>query len=226
MTPERWQRVQELFHGALERAPAERDAYLADGCAGDAGLRAAVARMLAADADASALVGAVPSALVAGPAEDAAAERAGEQVGPYRILRELGHGGMGTVYLAEREDVGKRVALKLVRGDLAAPQHRERLLRERRVLASLEHPHIALLLDAGVTDGGSPFFAMELVEGEPLDRYCDSRRRPVEERLALFAQVCAAVQYAHQHLVVHRDLKPSNIMVDGSGTVKLSLIHI
>ncbi|MGI9182742.1 MAG: protein kinase domain-containing protein, partial [Longimicrobiaceae bacterium] len=221
MTPERWQRVQELFHGALERAPAERDAYLADGCAGDAGLRAAVARMLAADADASALVGAVPSALVAEPAEDAPAERAGEQVGPYRIVRELGHGGMGTVYLAEREDVGKRVALKLVRSELAAPQHRERLLRERRVLARLEHPHIAHLLDAGVTDEGSPYFAMERGEGEPLDRYCDARRLPVEERLALFAQVCAAVQYAHQHLVVHRDLKPSNIMVDGSGTVKL-----
>jgi serine/threonine-protein kinase len=221
MTPERWQRVQELFHGALERAPTERDAYLTDGCAGDAGLRAAVARMLAADADASGLVGAVPSALVAEPAEDAPAERAGEQVGPYRIVRELGHGGMGTVYLAERGDVGKRVALKLVRGELAAPQHRERLLRERRVLARLEHPHIAHLLDAGVTDQGSPYFAMELVEGEPLDRYCDARRLPVEERLALFAQVCAAVQYAHQHLVVHRDLKPSNIMVDGSGTVKL-----
>ncbi|MDQ3606154.1 MAG: tetratricopeptide repeat protein, partial [Gemmatimonadota bacterium] len=142
-------------------------------------------------------------------------------VGPYRIVREIGRGGMGTVYLAEREDVGKRVALKLVRGGLAAPENVGRFVREQRVLARLEHPNITSLLDAGVTEDGTPYFAMELVEGEPLDRHCDTRRLTLPERLALFAQVCAAVQCAHQNLVVHRDLKPSNILVDERGTVKL-----
>jgi serine/threonine-protein kinase len=143
------------------------------------------------------------------------------------VLREIGRGGMGTVYLAERSDVARRVALKLVRDPMAAPERVERFRLERRVLARLDHPHIARLLDAGVAPdagtphGGTPWFAMELVEGAPIDRACDARRLTVAERLALFEQVCEAVQYAHEHLVVHRDLKPSNILVTDDGRVKL-----
>jgi tetratricopeptide (TPR) repeat protein len=146
----------------------------------------------------------------------------GATCGPYAIVRPLGEGGMGRVYLAERADVGLQVALKVVReGRFAAPDRVRRFLRERRVLARLEHPHIARLLDAGVTSAGTPYLAMELVEGEPLTAWCERRRLPLPERLRLFRQVCAAVHYAHGRLVVHRDLKPSNVLVDRDGAVKL-----
>jgi eukaryotic-like serine/threonine-protein kinase len=145
----------------------------------------------------------------------------GQRIGPYGLLRELGRGGMGVVYLAEREDLEKRVALKLVSGGLASPERVERFLFERRLLAQLEHPHIARVLDAGVRPDGTPWFAMEYVKGEPLDTYCDGRQLSVRDRLVLFEQVCEAVSYAHRNLVVHRDLKPSNILVTEAGEVKL-----
>ena len=157
------------------------------------------------------------------PAElDASAS--GTPIGPYRILREIGHGGMGTVYLAERADhqYEKTVALKLLRGWSAANEHLvRRFLEERQILAALDHPDIARLLDGGVTPDGLPWFAMEYVDGVPLDRYCDERRLSIESRLELFCRVCAAVQYAHRNLVVHRDLKPANILVTAEGGVKL-----
>jgi eukaryotic-like serine/threonine-protein kinase len=221
MTPERWQRIQELFGEAIDLPADEREAYLDRACASDAELRARIGRMLVLDEADSPLLDSPPADLVEAVITQTPGTRVGARVGAYRIVSELGRGGMGTVYVAVREDVGMRVALKLVRGDLAAPEHRERLLLERRVLARLDHPNIARLLDVGVTEEGTPYFAMELVEGELLDSYCDSRRLTVVERLALFTQVCAAVQYAHQNLVIHRDLKPSNIMVDRSGSVKL-----
>jgi tetratricopeptide (TPR) repeat protein/predicted Ser/Thr protein kinase len=145
----------------------------------------------------------------------------GHRIGPYRVVREIGRGGMGTVYLAERDDAefDQRVALKLVR-----EAQSERVLRwfryERQILASLEHPNIARLLDGGTADNGIPYLAMEYVEGTPIDEYCIERRLGVEERLSLFRQVCAAVDFAHRRLVVHRDLKPRNILVAG-GTPKL-----
>jgi eukaryotic-like serine/threonine-protein kinase len=145
----------------------------------------------------------------------------GRPIGPYRLLRELGHGGMGTVYLAERSDVGKRVALKVVRGEVAAGDDLQRFLFERRVLARLTHPNIAALLDAGVTDDGVPWFAMEYVDGEPITTYADRLRLTIEQRLRLFEQVCEAVAHAHQRLLVHRDVKPSNILVSAAGEVKL-----
>jgi serine/threonine-protein kinase len=145
-------------------------------------------------------------------------------VGAYRILRELGRGGMGTVYLAERADnqYRKRVALKVLPGWSAANERLvRRFVEERQILAALDHPDIARLFDGGVSSEGLPWFAMEYVEGAPIDRYCDERRLPIEERLELFCRVCAAVQYAHRNLVVHRDLKPANILVTPEGRVKL-----
>jgi len=146
------------------------------------------------------------------------------RVGPYRLERELGRGGMGIVYLAERDDgqFRQRVALKLVRRGLEVDDRLVRRFREeRRILASLEHPHIARLVDGGLTDDGLPWFAMEFVEGEPIDRYCDARQLAIEDRLALFATVCDVVQAAHQQRVVHRDLKPSNVLVTADGQPKL-----
>ncbi|HEY0778504.1 MAG TPA: serine/threonine-protein kinase, partial [Gemmatirosa sp.] len=255
--PERWEAVMALLDAALERPAAERLAYVAAAAGDDAALRAEVESLLAVEPAAAGFLDApvvVPEGATADltghlraalgvacgapPEDDGAPHIAGRRVGPYRLVRELGRGGMGTVYLAERDDVGRRVALKLVRGGLAAPERVARFLVERRVLARLDHPHVARLLDAGVVDGGpddgTPWFAMEVVDGEPLDRYCDARRLRVGARLALVEQVCEAVAYAHRYLVVHRDLKPSNVLVTvgegaaggagagtGAGTVKL-----
>jgi serine/threonine-protein kinase len=147
----------------------------------------------------------------------------GARIGPYRIVGEAGHGGMGTVYLAERhEPFHQRVALKLVRGAAALDDHLvRRFIEERQILASLEHPRIARLLDGGITPDGLPWFALEYIEGDPIDRYVERHRSPIEARIELFLAVCDAVQYAHRHLVVHRDLKPSNILVTADGQVKL-----
>ena len=210
-------RVQQLFDAALELAPGRRAAFLDEACREDPELRRAVGDLLAVldRAHTDELFPALtdtPRGLLA----------FGERIGPYRVLHELGAGGMGVVFLAEREDVEKRVALKLVReGGLASGDRVRRFLQERRVLARLEHPNIAQLLDAGVTEMRLPYFAMEYVAGTPIDRYCDERRLSIPERLGLFRTVCEAVQYAHQNLVVHRDLKPSNILVTADGQVKL-----
>src|SRR5688500_8009059 len=159
--------------------------------------------------------------LLRGPAE----REPGSRVGPYRIVAKLGHGGMAIVYLAERADgeFEQRVALKLVRADpgFSPEDARELLRRERQILASLQHPRIARLLDGGTTDDGALWFAMEAVEGERIDRWCDARHAALPARLGLFLQVCDAVQFAHAHLLVHRDLKPSNILVTRDGEVKL-----
>jgi serine/threonine-protein kinase len=144
------------------------------------------------------------------------------RIGPYRLVRELGHGGMGTVYLAARSDDAYRklVAIKIIRGAEGVDRTR-RFRRERQILAGLEHPNIATLLDGGTTDEGLSYFVMEFVEGEPLDAYCDRHRLSIKERIGLFRVVCSAVQYAHRNLVVHRDLKPGNILVTSEGTPKL-----
>ena len=221
MTPERWRQVQDLFHAAADLPAESRASFLDSAVNGDADLRAAVERMLAADAGTSDLLDAFPAALADDDSDVDTFHPEGTRIGVYRIVRMLGRGGMGAVYLAERDDVGKQVALKLVRGGLADPEHRQRLLIERRVLARLDHPNIAQLLDAGFADDGTPYFAMELVQGDPIDRFADADTLTIPARLDLFAQVCRAVDYAHQHLVVHRDLKPSNILVDAGGHAKL-----
>lgn len=145
-------------------------------------------------------------------------------IGPWRLVSEAGRGGMGTVYLAERADAQfqQRVALKVVRGWLTPDDaHLRRFRDERRILAALDHPNIARLLDGGVTDDGVPWFAMEFVSGLPIDRHCQQHDSPLAERLRLFLAACDAVQYAHQHLVVHRDIKPANLLVTEDGHVKL-----
>jgi eukaryotic-like serine/threonine-protein kinase len=151
------------------------------------------------------------------------ATKEGTRIGPYRILRELGHGGMGAVYLAERDDEHYRqqVAIKLIKPGLGGDVIRRRFRNEMQILADLSHPNIARLLDGGETVDGVPFLVMEYVEGQPIDDFCDEKQLSIEERLQLFSTVCAAVQYAHQHLVIHRDIKPGNILVTGEGLPKL-----
>jgi tetratricopeptide (TPR) repeat protein len=154
---------------------------------------------------------------------DRRSDRSGQRIGVYQLVGEIGRGGMGEVYRARRADAHyeMEVAIKLVRGGYDSDFVLQRFKAERQILASLDHPNIARLLDGGATEDGLPYLVMELVDGEPIDKYCDARELPIPARLRLFRDVCAAVSYAHQHLVVHRDLKPSNILVTTSGSVKL-----
>jgi serine/threonine protein kinase len=147
----------------------------------------------------------------------------GRRIGVYQIELEIGHGGMGEVYRAIRADgqFKKNVAIKMVRGGYDTAAVLERFLHERQILASLDHPNIARLYDGGTTDDGIPYLVMELIDGTPIDLYCEEHNLPINERLKLFTQVCAAVQYAHQRLVIHRDIKPSNILVTPDGIPKL-----
>jgi serine/threonine-protein kinase len=225
ITRERWRTIQPLLDEALAIAPDRRAAWLAERCGGDAELREAVERLAAAYADAQGVLpSGAPDAVEAlvRLAEAEALPHDG-RIGPYRIVGEAGRGGMGVVYLAERADdqYRKRVALKLLRRGMDDPHLVRRFLEERQILATLDHPHIARLLDGGVTGDRLPWFALEYVEGEPIDRYCEARTLSVDDRLRLFLAVCDAVQYAHRNLIVHRDLKPSNVFVTGEGAVKL-----
>ena len=225
MIAERWRRVQDLFHDAVEKPSAERHAWLEAQCGGDRELLAEVLQLIAADEDSGDLLSNA-DALLARLADDVvntniATAAIGRRIGPYTIRQLLGHGGMGAVYLADRSDVGMRCALKLVRGAFAAPHTIKRFLLERRVLARLQHPNIARMLDAGVTDDGTPWFAMELVEGRRIDEYCNEHHLTVAARLQLFERVCDAVAYAHRNLIVHRDLKPANILVTEASAPKL-----
>ncbi len=212
-TPGRWARVQELFLEALERPVAERSAFVEERCGDDPGLLREVTSLLRAHDE-----GPVPLSASARPGS----RRYPERIGSYRIVRPLGEGGMGVVLLAVREAQGftQTVALKLLpafpHADLEA-----RLKAERRILARLEHPGIARLIDGGVTESGQPFLAMEYVKGEDILTWCEGRRLDVDRRIALFLDVCDAVHYAHQQLVIHRDLKPSNILVTSAGRPKL-----
>ena len=222
--PDRWATLQTLLLEALDLEPDARRAFLAEQ---DPDFADELAEFLAAaDAVPEFLDTPAPWAL----GGDADHDLAGVQVGPYRLVRELGRGGQGRVFLARREDIGTEVALKLVRSGLAAPDLVPRFLAERRALGRLEHPHIARLLDAGPAETGpageqAPFFVMEAVDGVPLTDYVRTHRLPLDERLRLFLQVCDAVAYAHRQLVVHRDLKPTNILVsDDGGEARVKLL--
>jgi serine/threonine-protein kinase len=219
---ERWRKLQDVLDGALELSAEEQTAFVERTCAGDPSLRANV----------RALLDAIRSAgdFLEEPASELALEAivspglpSGTRIGPFRILQELGRGGMGVVYVAVRDDghFEQRVALKLVSDSIEPESAARRMREERRILASLNHPEIARLIDGGVTADGHPWFAMELVEGTPIDRYCSNERLTIEKRLELFARVADAVQFAHQNLVVHRDLKPSNILVAKDMSIKL-----
>jgi eukaryotic-like serine/threonine-protein kinase len=224
MTPERWQRVKEVFAGVSELDPAGRRSFLEHACADDGELRAEVVSLLEAHGTAEAVVDrSAVEYLSLGGLEVASEDWRGRRIGAYELLTCLGRGGMGEVWRARRADAEyeKEVAVKLVRVGYASEYVLQRFRAERQILATLEHPNIARLIDGGVAEQGQPYLVMELVDGCPIDEYCESRALPIAERLRLFREVCAAVSYAHQHLVVHRDLKPSNILVTAEGTIKL-----
>jgi serine/threonine-protein kinase len=216
--PERWARVQAIARGAFALRPEERAAYLERECAGDRDLHLQVDALLY-DPEPQPTAGLNLDVV----RREQGSLGPGRHAGPYRLEREVGEGGMGTVYLAVRDDDAyqKRVAVKVLRGGLLGDEVRRRFRRERQILANLDHPNIARLLDGGTIDDGLPYLVMEYVEGEPIVAYADRRRLSVAERLRLFRSVCAAVQYAHQNLTVHRDLKPSNILVGEGGVPKL-----
>ena len=217
MTAERWETVQTLFHEALDRPPTERAAFLAT-ATDDPTVADDVRALLDADASGHPLFeGGVARAagVLDAPAPGP------ETVGPYRVVGVLGEGGMGVVYLAERDDLGSRAAVKVLRDAALSPARRERFRREEQILAGLDHPAIARLLDADVLADGTPYFVMEYVEGVPITHHVRARGLSVAERLALFRDVCGAVAAAHRQAVVHRDLKPSNVLVTGDGRVKL-----
>jgi len=215
--PARWRLIQDLFHAAADLPASEQHAFLESRTEGDPTLVAEVEALLVEDR--------TPGSFLDRSLPEVANHLLGPdspgRVGPYRVLRLLGEGGMGVVYLVEREDVGGRAALKLLRDGWVSPSRRARFLTEQRTLAQLDHPAIAQLHDAGALPDGTPWFAMEYVEGVPLTEYCRARSCSLAERLRLFRAVCEAVQHAHRHAVIHRDLKPSNILVKPDGAVKL-----
>ena len=222
MTPERWSQVKELFYAALDLSREERAPFLERECAGDAQLRADLDKLLEAHERPEPFLEQSAASVIA---RDDAPEQPwiGRRIGPYQLVGLLGTGGMGEVYEAVRvdEQFQQQVAIKLVRGGYDSQQILARFRAERQILATLNHPHIARLLDGGATDGGLPYLVMELIRGERIDAYCDRQRLSIRDRVRLFRDVCAAVSYAHQHLVVHCDLKPGNILVTADGAVKL-----
>src|SRR5215475_12190576 len=222
MNPESWQRIENVFRTTVDRPADERDAYLTRACDGDEDLRREVLSLLEQGTAEDFIRDPIASAALAFTAISND-DLTGERVGPYRVKRLIGRGGMGDVYEAERDDeqFRQQVAIKIIKRGMDTEFVRDRFLRERQILASLDHPHIARLIDGGATPDGSPYFVMEFVAGEPITDYCRRQSLSVNEKLKLFLKVCSAVQYAHQKLVVHRDLKPSNILIDEDGEPKL-----
>ena len=221
MTPERWQQVEQIFQAALDREPDERNQFLCEACANDLTLKRDVEALLK-QHDSS---GGLNDQTVAAQfdTEDETDPMIGQRLGAYRIEKEIGRGGMGTVYEASRVDneFRKRAAIKLVKRGMDTDFVLRRFRKERQILAALDHPNIALLLDGGTTKDGLPYFVMEFIEGKPLYRYSDANRLSIPERLQLFLAICEALHYAHQKHVVHRDIKPSNVLVTHDGVPKL-----
>ena len=223
--PDRWRRLEALFEQALAQPDSERTAWIAKAADADAALRKELEQLVAADAAHGAVDRAVASAahgLLGLQFDSTENSLTGRHFGPYRIVRELGRGGMGRVYLAERDDAQYRgqVAIKLLPGSASAGLQ-ERFRTERQVQADLQHPGIARLLDAGTGEEGEAYLVLEYVDGQPIDVYCREHRLSVAARLRLVAELCDAVQFAHRNLVVHRDIKPSNVLVTADGTPKL-----
>lgn len=215
-----WTRVDRLLEQALDRPAGERAAHVVRATAGEPGVRREVLALLEADAATERFL--ERSALPLRMSGDGGPDLSGSRLGPYRLLRRLGQGGMSTVYLAEREEgFRRRVAIKVLQGVFPLRELRRRLHTERQILASLEHPHIARLYDGGNTRDGQPYLVMEYVRGEPLDAYWERRDLSLEAKLRLFVDICHAVEHAHRNLLVHRDLKPANILVTTEGEPKL-----
>jgi eukaryotic-like serine/threonine-protein kinase len=225
MLPERWNEVKDKLHELLQLEPVLRAPYLSELGAVDLDLQRELESLIAFHERTgtdflNAPLAQVTSALAFQIAPDALF---GRRVGSYQIMGQIGVGGMGEVYRAFRADdeYKKQVAIKLVRGGQNSDFVVNRFKNERQILASLDHPNIARLLDGGTTEGGVPYFVMELIEGHPIDEYCDAHKLPTTERLKLFLQICSAVQFAHQHLFIHRDIKPGNVLVTSDGVPKL-----
>ena len=219
MNSEQFRRMEALYDAAAGMEPSERTCFIDDSCAADEEMRR---ELLAAFRDAgSGFTGVVANA--AATAMEGEDNWTGRHMGPYRIVRPLGHGGMGTVYLAVRDDdqFHKEVAIKTLRFELHSGPAVSRFRHERQILAHLEHPNIARLLDGGATERGTPYIVLEYVPGSPITEWCEQQRLSLEQQLGLFCQVCDAVQYAHQHLIVHRDIKPGNVLVTSAGVPKL-----
>lgn len=219
-----WSEIECIFAETLELPEADRAAFLARACNGNKTLQREVESLLAAHQQAQGFLASSAASqaklqFLPGSLTITAAHR----IGPYQLRRELGQGGMGTVWLAERvdEQYKQQVAIKLLKAGANHPDIAHRLRHERQILADLNHPNIARLLDGGTTDNGQPYLVMEYIEGVPIDAYCQLQQLPLLARLRLFRMVCSAVQYAHQHLIIHRDLKPANILVAADGTPKL-----
>ncbi len=232
MDPKRWQRIQEVFDQVADMPRDERDRALKEACGDDADLLEQVTKLLLADDENHSLLDGkamdamgdvAPTGPSGGGQARPGAVDVGSMVGQYKVVDIIASGGMGSVFLAERADgeFQQQVALKVIRGGVNSEGVIRRFRGERQILARLDHPHIARLLDGGVTESGEPFFTMEYVAGEPIDSYCDHHRLNVDQRLQLIETACEAVAYAQQNLVVHRDIKPSNILVADDGSVKL-----
>ena len=225
MTPERWQQVSEALDKVLHSSTTQRLDYLAEIAERDPELHRELESLLASHEEAGAEFLNTP-ALQTTPHQDKSDRQQtllGRRLGAYQIVEQIGVGGMGEVYRAFRADdqYRKQVALKVVRGGQNSAFVINRFKNERQILANLDHPNIARLLDGGSTEDGAPYFVMELIEGEPIDQYCNHKKKSVGDRLRLFLEVCSAVQFAHQRLTIHRDLKPGNILVTADGITKL-----
>ena len=218
MDSERWERIQSLFHDAADRPASDRRHYLETAADGDQKLIADVLAMLEQDAGEASLLHRDIATLASDILQPTLTSK---QFGPYLLRELLGEGGMGVVYLAEREDLGNLVAIKILRDAWMSPARRDRFAAEQRTLAQLTHPAIARLYDADSLADGTPWFAMEYVEGFPITDYCKNQNSSIEERLRLVREVCEAVRYAHSRAFIHRDLKPANIFVQTGGQIKL-----
>jgi len=226
MRPERWNQIEGLFLQAVEMPTQEREKFLSDVCRDDLTLRQELNSLLACDVPETPLVKGSFLPPTSGPTDSASSTKidmAGRHIGPYRLVRLLGRGGMGSVHLAVRDDkqYEKEVAIKLLKRGMDTDFMLHRFRQERQILASMEHPFIARLIDGGATDDGLPYFVMEYVDGLPITKFCTEQNLDPEQRLRLFRLVCEAVQYAHQHLVIHRDLKPGNILITQERIPKL-----
>jgi len=223
MSPERWRRIEALFDQVLELPAPERSGFLDAACPGDPALRRELDALLASSSAGGPSLREVVASEIRLFASGSVTAQVGRRIGPFRLIRLLGEGGMGAVYLAERDDAQftHRVAIKILSHAVGSPQAIARFRDERQILAALEHPHIVRLLDGGSTDDDLPYLVMEYIDGTSITRYADQHQLSVRARVGLVRQVCAALLYAHQNLVVHRDIKPSNILVDADGVPKV-----
>jgi serine/threonine protein kinase/tetratricopeptide (TPR) repeat protein len=218
--PDKWDQVKELFSLALERDPEDRSGFLRQACGGDDSLRTEIESLLSSFDGAATFLEDCPAADLMSAQSHVTT---GRRLGAYRIIREIGQGGMALVYLGDRDDQNyrKQVAIKMVKPGIDTEQVLQRFRNERQTLAALDHSNIVKLLDGGTGEDGSPYLVMEYVEGLPIDQYCDLNKLSIDDRLRLFREVCSAVQYAHEKRVIHRDLKPANILITKSGVPRL-----